>query len=124
MRPAGGTLRPVARPQVLAVIAGVDCRDSGVIPMPLHNPTSIALRGLRVAVYADDGLVPPTPETSQAAQDAAAALAVAGDVVAATRPPDLDQGWDITTRYWRSWELTGADVIGLLVDWDAYCTVM
>ena len=89
---------------VLAIIAGVDWRDSGVIPMPLADPTNVELRGLRVACYADDGMAPPTPETAQAVRDAARALAGAGAVVEETRPPHLDQAWDITVRYWRSCE--------------------
>ena len=109
---------------VLAIIAGVDWRDSGVIPMPLADPTSVELRGLRVACYADDGMAPPTAETSQAVRDAARALADAGAVVEETRPPDLDQGWDITQRYWRSAELTGKEIERLMLDWDGFRTAM
>src|SRR5918997_18558 len=39
---------------VLGVIAGVDWRDSGVIPVPLADPAGIEMRGLRAAWYADD----------------------------------------------------------------------
>jgi amidase len=109
---------------VLAIVAGVDWRDSGVIPMPLADPASVEPRGLRVACYADDGMAPPTPETSQAVQDAARALAGAGAIVEQTRPPALDQVWDITTRYWRSWELTGAEMERLMRDWDEFRTTM
>jgi amidase len=109
---------------VLAIIAGVDWHDSGVIPMPLVDPTSVELRDLRVAWYADDGLAPPTPETAQAVRDAARALTDAGAVVAETRPPDLDQGWDITQRYWRSFELNGEETGRLIHDWDEFRTRM
>jgi amidase len=109
---------------VLTIIAGVDWVDSGVIPMPLADPTSVELRDLRVAWYADDGMAPPTPETSQAVHDAARALADAGAVVAVTRPPQLDQVWDITVRYWRSAELTGQEVERLMRDWDGFRTAM
>jgi amidase len=109
---------------VLAIVAGVDWRDSGVIPMPLGDPASVEPRGLRVACYADDGMAPPTPETSQAVRDAARALADAGAVIEQTRPPALDQVWDITTRYWRSWELTGAEMGRLMHDWDEFRTTM
>src|SRR5919107_2854043 len=47
---------------VLAIVAGVDWRDSGVIPMPLAGSACVELGGLRVACYADDGMAPPTPE--------------------------------------------------------------
>ena len=112
-------LRPV-----LAIVAGVDWRDSGVIPMPLGDPASVEPRGLRVACYADDGIAPPTPETTQAVQDAARALADAGVVVEQTRPPALDQVWDITVRYWQSAELTGAEMGRLIRDWDEFRTTM
>jgi amidase len=108
----------------LAVIAGVDWHDSGVIPMPLADPTSIEVRGLRVACYADDGTAPPTPETAQAVQDAARALADSGAVVEETRPPDPDQVWDITMRYWRSAELTGEEIERLMRDWDRFRSAM
>ena len=109
---------------VLAIIAGVDWRDSGVIPMPPAHPTGIELPGLRVAWYADDDLAPPTPETSQAVRDAAGALADAGAFVEETRPPNLDRVWDITTRYWRSTELTGKEVERLMGDWDEFRAAM
>jgi len=107
----------------LAIIAGVDWRDSGVIPMPLADPTSVELRDLRVACYADDGNAPPTPETAQAVRDAARALSDAGAVVEETRPPHLDQVWDITSRYWRSAELSREDE-RLMLDWDGFRTAM
>jgi amidase len=109
---------------VLAIIAGIDWRDSGVIPMPLADPTSVELRDLRVAYYTDDGMAPPTPETAQAVRDAARSLADAGAAVEETRPPHLDQGWDITQRYWRSFELTGEETQHLTDDWDGFRTTM
>jgi amidase len=109
---------------VLTIIAGVDWRDSGVIPMPLADPTRVDPRGLRVARYADDEMAPPTPETSQAVQDAARALAGAGAAIDETRPPHLDQVWDITGRYWRSAELTSEEIVRLMHDWDEFRTTM
>jgi amidase len=109
---------------VLAIIAGVDWHDSGVVPMPLADAGDVELRGLRVAFYADDGTAPPTPETVQAVQDAARALAGAGAVIEETRLPHLDQMWDITLRYWRSAELSGAEIQQLMLDWDQFRTTM
>ena len=45
---------------VLRVIAGPDGRDGGVPPVPLGDPESVELRGLRVALQTDDGLSSPT----------------------------------------------------------------
>jgi amidase len=109
---------------VLAIIAGVDWRDSGVIPMPAVDPTSVELRGLRVACYAGDGTAPPTPETSRAIWEAVRALTEAGAVVEETRPPNLDQVWDITLRYWRSAKLSGKEIERLMLDWDEFRTAM
>jgi amidase len=44
------------------ILAGEDGCDSGVISMPLGDPESIILKGLRMAVYTDDGMAIPTPE--------------------------------------------------------------
>jgi amidase len=108
----------------LAIVAGVDWRDSGVIPMPAADPSSVELRRLRVACYADVGTAPPTPETWQAVWDAARTLTGAGAVVEETRPPNLDHAWDITLRYWRSAKLRGREIERLMRDWDAFRTTM
>ena len=42
------------------LLAGPDWRDSGVIPMPVADPLAVELKGLRVAFYTDDGILPPT----------------------------------------------------------------
>lgn len=47
------------------------------------------LRGLRVACYSDDGVVPLTTETKQAVEAAAAALVAAGLETIEARPPEL-----------------------------------
>ena len=52
----------------LPLIAGVDGRDPGIIPMPLGNPEVVKLKSLRVAFYTDNGILSPTPETAAAVQ--------------------------------------------------------
>lgn len=44
-----------------SILAGEDGCDSGVIPMPLGDPESAILKGLRMVVYTDDGEATPTP---------------------------------------------------------------
>jgi len=76
---------------MLPIIAGVDWRDSRVVPMPLANPTKIDLKRLKVAFYTDNGVVPPTPETADTVKAAAQVLAEAGLTVVEERPPCLEQ---------------------------------
>jgi amidase len=73
----------------LAVMAGPDGHDPDVAPMPLGEPPAVDLRLLRVAVHADNGVAPPTPETTHAVQRAATALRDAGAIVEENRPDAL-----------------------------------
>jgi amidase len=100
---------------------GLSDPRSQIGPMPLADPPRAEVRGLRVACYTDDGTAPPTPETAQAVRDAARALAGAGAVVEETRPPLLDQVWDITVRYWSS---TEQEIQRLMHDWDRFRSAM
>ena len=76
---------------VLPIISGVDWRDPAVVPMPLGDPADVDVAGLSVAVYTDNGIITPTPETVQAVLDAAAALRDLGARVTEDRPGVLDQ---------------------------------
>ncbi|HKP29931.1 MAG TPA: amidase family protein, partial [Gemmatimonadales bacterium] len=60
-----------------------------VIPMKLRNPAAIRIRGLRVALYTDNGVVSPVPEIVAAVKEAAAALRNAGAQVTEARPEGL-----------------------------------
>ncbi len=116
---------------LLATIAGPDFRDSGIAPMPLGDPADVEIEGLRVAVYAD------MPETAAAASTAAAvraaALADAGAIVTADRPPRIEESLPITLAYWSrpesaSWHtwftgrdpgpMTGDDIGKHLFEWE------
>ncbi len=59
---------------ILPIIAGVDGHDSGVVPMPLGDPASVELNGLRAAVCTDNGIVTPDLEVAETVLRAAAAL--------------------------------------------------
>jgi amidase len=74
----------------LPIIAGVDWRDPSVIPMPLGQPDQIELKGLWAALYSDNGVASPTPDTVEVVQQAAKTLANCGMHVVEDRPPDLD----------------------------------
>jgi amidase len=111
----------------LAVIAGVDWRDSGVVPMPLWasgTAQAIDVRGLRLAFYTDDGTASPTPETANAVRQAAASLAAAGMVTDETRPGCLGDARPITESYWHRAGLSGEAIERSLLAWDAFRTAM
>ena len=114
----GRTVRDVAL--AWPVLAGVDGCDSGVVPMPLPPAGPVELRGLRVALYADDGIATPRPEIVAAVHLAGDALRAAGIAVKRARPPDLGDAASITRRYWTMDELTGSEVQQLLADWDRF----
>lgn len=103
------------------VLAGPDGCDSGVIPMPLPDAfDAVELRRLRVALYSDDGITPPTVQTVAAIEAAGEALRAAGASVVRTRPPGLRNVASITRRCWAMGELDGGAVQRLLADWDAF----
>jgi amidase len=104
----------------LDVMAGPDWRDAGVVPVTPRPPVDaeLDLGATRFAVVDGGGLV--QPGVASAVDRAASVLEAAG----ATRVPWID-GWledglDITQRYWRRTSLTGADAELQLWDWDRY----
>jgi amidase len=95
---------------VLALIAGPDGLDAGVVPLPLGDPDQVDLSVLRVGVAGDGPTVP-----------AVAALLAAGAAVVQDRLPDVrDEALELTRRYWRRSELSGAENLRLLWDWDRF----
>lgn len=101
------------------LLAGEDGQDTGVVPMPLPGAPA-AVRGLRVAVHADDGLHPASPATVAAVHAAADALGAAGAELHWATPPRLAEARGITERHWRAETLDGAARAALDRDWDAF----
>jgi amidase len=104
----------------LAVIAGPDWRDSGVVPVPLGREEDVHVTGLRVAWYDDDGDVTPTTATKETVRATTQALADAGATVEPTRPPALRDALSITQGYWGMSDLKGNEVEALFERWDAF----
>lgn len=101
-------LGPIARRAedlalVLPIIAGPDGHDPHIPPVELRDPGDVSMRGLRVAMFADNGLLSPTTETVRAVRDAADALRDAGAIVEERLPPGLGDAWR------SGFELIGAD---------------
>jgi amidase len=92
-------LGPIARhvedlELILPIISGPDGVDPFVYPVPLGDPASVRFPGLRVAMFTDNGVRSPTPETADAVRAAAAALQDVGADVDERRPPGLDEAVD------------------------------
>jgi amidase len=75
----------------LALIAGPDGRDPFVVPVPLGDPAGVALDGLRVAWFLDNGIAPPDDEVVGAVHDAMRALAGAGARCVERRPAGVER---------------------------------
>jgi amidase len=106
------------------ILAGEDGADAGVIPMPLGALESVRLKGLRLAVYADDGEVLPTPDIIASVRAAARTLADVGLSIDEARPDCLSDARPITERYWTRSRLSGAAIEQLFLDWDRFRSAM
>ena len=69
-----------------STIAGPDGVDPFIHPVPLGDPASVDVSGLRVAFYVDNGTVTPTAEVEASVRSAAAAIADAGAEVVEDLP--------------------------------------
>jgi fatty acid amide hydrolase len=58
-------------------------------PVPLGDPGAVAVEGLRVGFYVDDGRFTPGPAVRRAVHEAAAVLRQLGATVEEFRPPDV-----------------------------------
>jgi amidase len=75
----------------LPIIAGPDYRDASIVGMPLLDPKTVSLGGLKLAWFDDDGVASPTREITAAVRDAAKAFADAGVKVEEKRTPDAEK---------------------------------
>jgi amidase len=76
---------------LLPIISGPDGIDPYILPIPLRDPRAADARSLRVALFSDNGIMTPTPETIEAVNAAARSLAAAGAQVEERLPPGLDE---------------------------------
>lgn len=105
---------------LLNVICGPDGIDPYVIPMPLLENREVALSGLRVAYFTDNGAATPTPETQATVERVAGALAGAGCHVEESRLPDGEQSRDllrgVLNAQGRAWERLALHRAGTALD--------
>lgn len=90
------TIGPLARrvedlSLALGVLAGPDGRDPFLAPVPLGDPASVSMRGLRVAWFLDNGFVAPDAPVAAAVEDAVRVLTDAGARVTQQRPAGVDR---------------------------------
>ena len=83
---------------LLPVIAGPDYIDAAIVPMPLENPDTVTLRGLRVAFYTSNGIDECTPAIQQAVKNCAEMMTAAGARVTEARPPGLKEMVEIRPK--------------------------
>ena len=91
-----GAIGPMARTMadvelMFRTLSGQDDADPASPPVTLRALTLDELRGYRIGVFEDDGLIPVTQETRAAVQAAAGALRDAGFRVEPFRPRTLEQ---------------------------------
>lgn len=79
----------------LPIIVGMDWYDPAIVPMPLGDPNSIDLKGLRVAFFTDNGIESPTPETADVVRSAARVLSEEGLSVQQDSPPGVDKSREL-----------------------------
>lgn len=110
--PAGGWIEmlwqigPMARRAedlrtLLPILLGLDGEDRTVIPMPLEKTPNT--RGLRIAVFTDNGILPADADTVAVVHKAALALHNDGCIVEEHRPAGIDQSYELEMK------LLGAD---------------
>ena len=76
---------------ILPLIAGPDYIDAAIVPMPLGNPDSVNLRGLRVAFYTQNGIDDCQPAVQQVVRSCAGMMREAGAQVIEATPPMLKE---------------------------------
>lgn len=89
------TIGPLARwvedlSLALGLLAGPDGLDPFLAPVPLGDPV-VSVRGLRVAWFLDNGLVPPDAPVAAAVEAAVAVLRDAGAQVTERRPVGVER---------------------------------
>ncbi len=106
--------------RALAVMAGPDWRDAGVPPVPLRSAEKVGLAGARFAVLEGEDPWRASAGILAAVDRAAAALTAAGLTRTGWDMPWLNEGLDITRRYWARARLSGEEADRQLRDWDRF----
>lgn len=79
----------------LPIIAGPDWVDSSVSDFPLRDSIGVEMKGLRVAVHTENGIMPARADVAAVVKKAAKALAEAGAQVEEAVPSGIEQCFEI-----------------------------
>lgn len=77
---------------------GQEAADHAMSPAPPVDLAEVELRGLRVGMYVNNGVIEPAPALRRAVRDAADALRARGVEVQEWTPPDASEAWDTYLR--------------------------
>jgi len=83
----------------LPLICGPDGRDPAVVPVPMGDPRSVDVSQLRIAWYADNGIVTPVDDIQRVVSATAKALRAAGFNLEEKLLPQTRQLVDLTTEF-------------------------
>ena len=108
--PMARTIRDVTL--LFITLSGQDALDPVSPPVGLRNESLEDLRRVPIAFFEDDGLIPVTPETRQAVQDAARTLESQGFNVRPFRPRALEEARQL---WWKFFVRGGAMLLDPLV---------
>src|SRR6266849_632728 len=79
----------------LPVVSGPDWIDPGIVDVPLRDWKTVAVKGMRVAVHATNGIMPARADVGATIMNAAKALADAGATVEEAVPTGIEQCMEI-----------------------------
>ncbi len=79
----------------LFAATSLDLTFDAVPPVPWSDPDAVAVDGLRIGVYTDNGMYPVSPSIGRAVEEAVAALEAMGASVVPVAAPDPEQAADI-----------------------------
>jgi len=82
----------------LSIISGPDWIDPFIEPVPLRDPDEVDVTGLRIAVFTDNGLQTPTPETQDVVKSAARVISGLGGAVEEDRPDAIARASELADK--------------------------
>jgi len=83
---------------MMPILLGMDGCDRTVIPMAYGDPGRVPLRDLRIAWFADNGIVPADADTRAVVEAASLALASEVRSVEECRPPGVEESYDLEMK--------------------------